>query len=148
MAIAYRYAQDMNKAKDILQNAYIKIYKNLDQFNLKKGSFKSWTARIVVNEALQIKRKRKELELTEDTQFVEAYTYIPAIDKLTVEELTRVIQALPEVHRVILNLFYFEEYTHQEIAETLNIKCSSSRAQLSKARKLLLKKWEEYNLTI
>ncbi len=148
MSVAYRYSIDINEAKDILQNAYIKIFHNLSSFNSDKGKFKTWASKIVVNEALQLKRKKKEFELLQEVEIVEAYTDIPALHKLTIEELSKIINMLPEVHRVILNMYYFEEYTHKEIAEILNIKSSSSRAQLSKARKLLIKKWESYNLAI
>lgn len=148
MSVAYRYMKDIGIAQDVLQNGYIKIFKNLAEFSPSKGLFKNWAARIIVNEALQIKRQRRELEISEDTEIVEAYTHIPALDKMTIEELSRVIDTLPSVHRIILNMYYFEEYTHQEIAAILNIKSSSSRAQLSKARKLLQKKWKAYNQAI
>jgi len=66
---------------------------------------------------------------------------------MTIEELRSLIAKLPEVHRVILNLFYFEDYDHKEIGELLNIAPSSSRSRLTRARKLLETNWNNLNVS-
>lgn len=144
MSIAYRYDSDINTAKDVLQNTFIKIFNNLRKFDSEKGSFDQWSSRILINEILMLKRKNKEFININDG--IEVYTKIDSIDKMTIKELRNVINNLPEVHKVILNLYYFEEYSHKEIASLLGIKESSSRAQLSKSRNLLKTKWNNQNL--
>ena len=144
MSIAYRYDNDINTAKDVLQNTFIKIFNNLSKFDSEKGNFDQWSTRILINEMLMLKRKHKEFININDG--IEIYTKIDSIDKMTIKELRNVINNLPEVHKVILNLYYFEEYSHKEIASLLGIKESSSRAQLSKSRNLLKTKWNNQNL--
>lgn len=146
ISIAYRYDNDINTAKDILQNTFIKIFKNLDSFNSEKGSFEQWITRILINEALMHKRKNKNFISNDSLDVFEKYINIDHLDQITIEELRIIIEKLPEVHRVILNLYYFEEYTHKEIASILGIKESSSRSQLSKSRRILKLKWDKNNL--
>lgn len=146
MSVAFRYDNDINTAKDILQNTFIKIFKNLASFNAAKGNFDQWSTRILINEVLMLKRKSKELLDGDSYESVEKYTNIDLLDKITIEELRKVIEGLPEIHKVILNLYYFEEYSHKEIASLLGIKESSSRSQLSKSRRLLKTKWNNVNL--
>lgn len=59
MSVAYRYCRDINSAKDVVQNAFVKIYDNLHTFDTQKGNINQWTHRIVVNESLQYIRKQK-----------------------------------------------------------------------------------------
>lgn len=147
MSIAYRYCADIDTAKDALQNAFIKIFTKLSTFDAQKGTFQNWCTRIVINEALIIKRKAKTWVALEDVHTSAYDTSTNQIDKMTVKELSILIDQLPELHRVMLNLYYFEEYTHKEIAEILKIKESSSRSQLSKSRKVLLENWHKFNLS-
>lgn len=146
MSIAYRYCQDLATAQDVLQNGFMKIFLNLEKFDHNKGNFEGWMTRIIINEALQLKRKRKELYLEDQVEMAESFTEMNNLDKLTIEELSFVIDRLPEAYKVIINLYYFDEYSHNEIASILDIKASSSRGQLSRARKELNKQWELYNL--
>jgi len=146
MAISFRYSNDINSAKDILQNTFIKIFSNLPKFNSEKGNFEQWSTKILINEMLMLKRKNKEFLNGNIYEGIEKYTEIDLLDKMTIDELKQLINILPEVHKVILNLYYFEEYSHKEIASLLGIKESSSRSQLSKSRSLLKNKWHNQNL--
>lgn len=146
MSIIYRYTKDIKMSEDLLQDSYVKIFRNLKQFDASKGNFESWSSKIAVNTALQYLRKRKDL-------FVES---IPELsfdfetnihDQLTISELKEAIDKLPSVHRVILNLYYYENYNHKEISEILGIKKSTSRSQLARARILLHEKWTNLNTT-
>lgn len=137
-SICLRY-NSREDASDALQNALIKIFKNINQFNSDKGSFKSWASKIVVNENLMIIRKKKQLSESDDV--VEEMHLISnnhnAIDELNAEELVKLVQQLPAGYRTVFNLYVFEEKSHNEIAELLQIKTGTSKSQLSKARKYL-----------
>lgn len=145
MAILYRYTRNVNLSQDLLQETFISIFKYLENFDSKKGSFDNWTARIAVNKFLQLKRKKNEITYPEVIPEISKAGEDELISKLTVQELKAVIEQLPEIHRVILNLVYFEEYSHAEIAEILGIKPSSSRAQLSRAKVSLVSIWSKIN---
>jgi len=148
MSVAIRYDNDINTAKDVLQNTFIKIFNNLKKFDSEKGNFNQWSKRILINEILILKRKNKELLNGNIYLDIKSYTEIDLLDKMTVKELKKVIDKLPYVHKVILNLYYFEDYSHKEIAKILGIKESSSRSQLSVSRKLLRAEWKQQNLII
>lgn len=147
MSVAYRYANGMEEAKDILQNGFIKIFTKLESFDQARGKFESWTTKIVINEALQLKRKRR-IKFEDDIDNVsQQFLDLNVLNVLTVQELREAILKLPEKHRVVLNLFYFEQLEYEEIGELLNLKRSSVRAQLSRSRKLLEKYWVNLNMS-
>lgn len=142
--ICLRYHQSKEDAQDALQNALIKIFTKLEQFDLQKGSFKSWSSKVVVNENLMFLRKNgKSFKIDS----IDEVYFIPdqnesAIDILSAEELTKMIQQLPAGYRAVFNLYVIEGYGHKEIADMLNIGVGTSKSQLSKARRLLQKQLE------
>lgn len=136
------YSKNYEKAKDFLQEAFIKIFQNLDKFDA-KGSLEGWIRRIVVNTAID--HYRKEIRYASETQLSEVVVYADkenlnyALKKLESDEFRSILQALPDGYRVILNLYIVEEYTHREIAALLGISEITSRTQLFKAKASLLK---------
>jgi RNA polymerase sigma-70 factor (ECF subfamily) len=143
MAVCLRYATDKLEAEDMLQEAFIKIFSHIDQFKF-EGSFEGWLRRVVVNTALKMLQKKKLIfyeitEKTETTQYVNSYAY----GHLNAEELMKLINNLPEGYKLIFNLNVIEGYSHDEIAQMLNIKASTSRSQLVKARRMLQEQIKE-----
>ncbi|MCT4589001.1 MAG: RNA polymerase sigma factor [Carboxylicivirga sp.] len=139
--VCRRYASSLDEADDILQEAYVKIFNNLDQ--LKDTSvFESWGKRIVINTAIQFIRKKKadgfqldidniELPLTEEQE----NTAMGIMAETDISDLIKLMDHLPEGYKTILNLYAVEDYSHNEIAEMLNIKEATSRSQYFKAKK-------------
>ncbi len=137
LTVCLRYATDRMEAEDILQDAFIKVYRNISQFKF-EGSFEGWVRRIVVNTALKYcqKKRMKFDEVQPDAPAVSglepsAYTH------LNEAELLKMIHNLPEGYKLVFNLHVIEGYSHEEIAVMLNIKDSTSRSQLVKARRFL-----------
>lgn len=145
MAICRRYASNPDEAKDILQDSYIKIYKHLHKFD-PKTPFEHWAKRIAINTAIDHYRKnlKKTFSTLQDVVVVEEEEQFVSADILQydIEKVLLAIQELPDGYRIILNLFVMENKSHREIAEMLNISESTSRSQLSKARKTLKLKFE------
>jgi len=143
--ICLRYNKSREDSMDILQNALVKIFSKLYQFDEKKGDFKSWSSKIVVNENLMFLRKKKNSIRTEE---ISIHNAIQTQDDerrnqaLSGEELTRMIQTMPEGYKVIFNLYVMDGYTHNEISEIMGISVGTSKSQLSKARKFLQQKLE------
>jgi len=142
--ICLRYQKNKDDALDCLQNGLIKIFSKIDQFDVEKGNFKAWSCKVVVNENLMFLRKKGNSFKVYD---VDEVTFIPnqsetALDILSAEELTKMVQNLPNGYRTVFNLFVIEGFSHQEIAEILDISIGASKSQLFKARKLLQKKLE------
>jgi RNA polymerase sigma factor (sigma-70 family) len=137
LSVCLRYARHHMEAEDILQDAFIKVFDNIDKFQ-HKGSFEGWIRRIVVNTALKnyqkssFKKERIGLETYEDQPLEPA-----ALATLSEQELLKLISNLPDGYRQVFNLYVIEGYSHKEIAEMLSIGESTSRSQLVKARNIL-----------
>ncbi len=137
MSVCLRYTRHRMEAEDILQDAFIKVFDNLDKFQ-HKGSFEGWIRRIVINTALKNYSRKS---FSHEQIGVEYYPDVPVepsvYSDLGEEVLMRLIADLPEGYRVVFNLYAIEGYSHKEIADALGIQESTSRSQLVKARKLL-----------
>lgn len=138
-ATAIRYMGDRDEAKDIVQDAFIRIFKATKNFDPEKGSLKGWMQKICVNVALKKLNKRK-FDTPLDDMLVEPQISAKAIENLEVETVYEVIQQLPEKQRTVFNLHVVEGYAHQEIADLLNIQIGSSRSILSRAKEVLRNK--------
>jgi RNA polymerase sigma-70 factor (ECF subfamily) len=138
MGICLRYTKDYEEAQDVMQDAFIKIFGKLADYE-KKGSLEGWVRRIVVNTALDSYRKNKKHQKNVDVDSVdyllEDKTFI--IEELNADDLLAVIKTIPAGYQMVFNLFAIEGYSHKEIAEQLNITESTSKSQYSRARKLL-----------
>ena len=108
--ICLRYQKSSTFADDALQNGLIQIFKNYHQYDDSKGSFKSWSSKVMVNENLQLIRKNKSLfafdELSNGMEICE--TGEGAIERMSMEELTLIIQKLPDGYRSVFNLYVIE----------------------------------------
>ena len=139
LGVARRYSQSVAEAEDILQDAFVKVFTYLGEFRA-EGSLEGWIRRIVVTTAVnhwqsgQRRRQQSSLEdIVEPTD-----NAADAIDRLSVTEVLTLIEQLPDGCRLVLMLYAIDGHTHSEIAEMLNIQESTSKAQLSKARKQLV----------
>jgi RNA polymerase sigma factor (sigma-70 family) len=135
---AYRIVQNTAEAEDILQESFISVFRNLDNYK-GESSFGSWMKKIVVNQALSQVRKRKaSWEEIDDEQ--QGLATEPAEEEDWMEQVTEVkdaINRLPEGYRVILSLYLLEGYDHTEIAGYLNITESTSKSQYLRAKQKL-----------
>lgn len=142
--ICMRYASNPDEAEDMLSEGFLKIFSNLEQYE-ETGSFEAWMKRVMTNAAIDFQRKYKTLIETVEYESVseidlQRYDVNPALDKISSDELMELIQELPPVSRLVFNLYIFENYTHTEIAEKLNIKEGTSHWHLNFARNTLKKK--------
>lgn len=142
--ISLRYVNKREDAMDVLQNALVKIFMKLDQFDMKLGNFKSWSSKIVVNEAIMFQRKYwNSNEVTGlNLELIDKVESSRAISNLTMEEMTKLIQELPHGYRIVFNLYEIDGFSHKEIAGKLGISEGTSKSQLFKAKSILKKKLE------
>ena len=146
-SVCYRYVPDDNDAKDVLQNSFVKIFTSLPTFEYRdESSFRGWMIKIVVNEALHFLRERKKLLFTElhEANIQQSADEEPASDRISADELHQLISELPDGYRTVINLYSFEGYSHQKIAELLGITVSTSGSQLYYAKRLLSRKIKEF----
>jgi len=146
-----RYCKDKSEAEDIMQEGFIKVFSNLKKFR-GEGSFEGWIKRIMVNTAINhYQRNLKHYfhdQLEEIQEAIGDYNdqdFHPD-ENITRRKLLSLIQELPEGYRFVFNLYVFEDYSHKEIADTLNISVNTSKTQLFKARRWLMKRVENLNI--
>ena len=146
--ICLSYSGDRAEAKDILQDAFIKVFTGLEKFN-EKNSLEGWIRRIVTNTAIDYFRKRKRLvfmdEFPDEPDEEERGSF--SLQELTSDVILHYIKKLPDGARVVFNLFTVEGLKHREIAERLDITEGTSKSQYKRARNLLQKWLYEYELS-
>lgn len=147
-AVCLRYIPKVAQAQDVLQDSFIKIFVNITRFRM-DGSLEGWIRRIVINTALYQLKKTKASIIENHHDETANYDYYNEseniINKISADEITRLIAVLPEGYRAVFNLSVIDGYSHHEIAEMLHITESTSRSQLTKARKMLQSKFKIIN---
>lgn len=146
MAICDRYANKQEDAVEILNDGFLKIFKEIHHYKPAYadvlGSFKGWLRKIMVYTAIDNFRKNHKHQLVTqlDTVVYQVSTMTEdAIDKLSYEEIIRAVQELSPGYRTVFNLFVIEGLSHEEIANHLGVSVGTSKSNLSKARKKLQK---------
>ncbi|WP_038527861.1 RNA polymerase sigma factor [Formosa agariphila] len=149
-SVAKRFISNTAEAEDLVQDAFIKAFSKLHQF---KGdvTFGAWLKRIVVNTCIDaLKSKKHDVDVLEEVHLkvVDADTHDnwTVDDGVTLNDIKRVIETLPEKYKYVVMLFLIEGYDHQEISEILNISEVASRTQLSRGKQKLqeLLKMKDY----
>jgi RNA polymerase sigma factor (sigma-70 family) len=137
MKISLRFSSSRDNASEITNDAFLKIFKKIDSYR-SENEFGAWVRRIVVNTALDYYRKEKkhDAEISIDEAFNEPADE-SVIDKLNAEEIIRLINSLPMIYRYTFTLFEIEGFSHDEIARQLGVTASTSRSNLTRAKKML-----------
>jgi len=136
-AICLRYSRDRPEAQDILQDAFLIIYRDLHQYN-GSGAFEGWLHRVTVRTALQHLRRKNPLRAAEDYDELppDTHNVVPDTER-TCEAILQMVQQLPAGYRTVFNLHCIEHYSYPEIAAELGISESSVRSQYARACKQL-----------
>ncbi|MDW7694804.1 RNA polymerase sigma factor [Flammeovirgaceae bacterium SG7u.111] len=135
--VCMRYAKNSEDADDILQEAFIKIFKNIKTFR-KESSLYYWIKRIVINTALNYQRSKLYLYPMVDVQDLHGLAEKEStLSSFQLKDLLKLLQTLPDGCRVIFNLYAIEGYQHKEIAEMLGISVGTSKSQYARAKSLL-----------
>jgi RNA polymerase sigma-70 factor (ECF subfamily) len=127
------------EAEDVMQDSFVDAFRKLDEYK-GEGSFGGWLRRIVVNNSIDSLKKRKDMVPLENHHFEKADQPETTDEQVEyrVEEIKKAVPMLPAEHRVVLSLFLFEGYDHEEIAQILNISNNASRTRFSRAKGKLL----------
>ena len=137
MGICLRYSKNQDDAKDLLQEGFFKVLVKIKTF---KGQSKleTWMTRVFINLALNSFRKARHkyhhVELHDNIEADETETEVEEADPKRVLDA---VQQLPEIYRIVINLYAIDGLSHKEIAGMLGISEGSSKSRLSRGRKLL-----------
>lgn len=142
---AYRILPNSLEAEDVMQEAFISAFKNIDTYR-EEVSFGAWLKKIVINKSLDV-LKKKDIDTINVDDYDKNLPEVNSDISITnleddVKEIKKALYNLAPGYRVILSLYLFEGYDHEEIAQIQNISASTSRSQYTRAKKKLL---EELN---
>ena len=152
MKICYRYQNHSEEVEEIMNEGFIKLFKNVHQFDENRHAdiliaLKGWFKRILINTCIDHYRKNASYIngqiLTEESEKIADRTET-GLDVLSYKEIIMAIRELSPAYRTVFNLFVIEGMTHEEIGDHLGISIGASKSNLSKARenlrKILIKK--------
>jgi len=154
MAICDRYVNNQDDALEILNDGFLKIFKEIHHYKPAYkdviSSFKGWLRKIMVYTAIDHFRKYQKHQLVaslDDVVYHVPSVSDDAINKLSYDEIIRAVQDISPGYRAVFNLFVIEEFSHEEIAGHLGISVGTSKSNLSKARRQLQKILFKQNIT-
>ena len=141
--VCLRYSGNVEDANDLLQEGFIKIFKNLQKFR-GEGSFEGWIRRIFVNTSIEHFRKKVKLynvtEVQENT--IEDFE-LNVLDSMAEKDIIFLVNELSPGYKAVFNMHVIEGYSHKEIAHILGITEGTSKSQLARAKGVLKKSLEK-----
>jgi RNA polymerase sigma-70 factor (ECF subfamily) len=138
--ICLKYSRNYVEAEDNLQDGFLLIFEKIKQFSF-KGSFEGWIKRLIINYILQQYRTETFLNLVDENIAQDVEIEFDEND-ITMEYLMTLIQELPNRYRLVFNLYVMDGYSHQEIADILEISVGTSKSNLSRGKMILKEKIE------
>ena len=137
--LAFSYVKDVEIAKDMVQNTFIKCYKNLDSFRF-DAQVKTWLYRITINECKDYLKSwnyrmvQVKSFINETTKSILPSTEKAVIDKYSNEEIKDTIFSLPKVYREVVYLYYYDSLSTEEIANVLDLPVNTVKTRLRRAK--------------
>lgn len=139
MGIALRYCLNRDDAMEVVNDGFIKIFNTINYYDVNKP-FKAWLRTIVVNTAIDRRRKELKHQLNmeiDDAPPISANTFI--IEAMHAQDILKLMDSLPGIQRTVFNLYEIDGYSHEEIANMMAIPASTSRVYLTRAKDKLRK---------
>lgn len=129
MYLAYSYTKNMDDAQDMVQDAFLRFMTKAPEFETDEHE-KAWLIRVIINlckNFLTSTYKKTYSELDENISVTDEYS----------TGLTEIVNSLPDKYRTVIHLFYYEGYSHKEIAKILDITETAVATRLMRGRNLL-----------
>jgi RNA polymerase sigma-70 factor (ECF subfamily) len=146
LGVCYRYTKSMEDAEDVLQEGFVRVFKNLQSFK-GEGELGAWIRRIMVNTALSFLKKHEvyRTELAIKEEYLHPISDSNPEINLNSKDLLQLVRQLPAGYQAIFNLYAVEGYNHVEIGKMLGISEGTSRSQYMRARNLLISWLEKFS---
>ncbi len=157
LVVCMRYASCRPEAEDFLHEGFIKLYQKLEKYDY-KGSFEGWVRRIIVNNTIDIIRRKREFVTDNELDYhslkdqdADAFSDLDlSVTQIKAQVAIEAIQELSPAYRAVFNMYVLEGLSHKEISEELGISTGTSKSNLSKAKvklaEILRKKLDEMDL--
>lgn len=137
MSICLRYSKNSDEASEVLNDGFLKVFTKIDKYDSNR-SFKGWVRKIMINTALDNYRHNLKYYHTYNIETGESSPVTENIlSELAYQDIVALVQNLSPGYRTVFNLYVVDGYTHEEIAEILEISIGTSKSNLSKARENL-----------
>jgi RNA polymerase sigma factor (sigma-70 family) len=137
LGIALRYSSSKEEASEVVNDGFMKVFDKLHLYQ-DNSSFKAWLRKIMVNTAIDYYRRNKKYSSMMDIEMAYTESFSPEIfDRLSVEDILKALNQLPDLLKMVFNLYEIEGYSHKEISDQLYIPESSSRTYLARAKQKL-----------
>lgn len=137
MGLSLRYCFTREDAVEVVNDAFIKVFNSINSYANDKP-FKPWLRSIIVNTAIDRRRKELKFQLNTDLENASVINHsATAIESLNAQDILKLMQQLPPVHLTVFNLYEIDGYSHDEIAVMMGLSASSSRVYLSRAKETL-----------
>ena len=134
MSVAIRYINDEGEAEMIVNDGFLKVFNNLQKFDLEKP-FKPWFRQIIVNTSIDYLKRQKRLMMKSNLSEAENTADRENIlSNISYKELLTMVHTLSAAYRTVFNMYVIDGFKHEEIANTLGISIGTSKSNLSKAR--------------
>lgn len=145
-SLCYQFTRDKNDAEDQLQDIFMRVLEKVNSFE-EKSAFSTWMTRLAVNHLINFQNRRKDTLADEFIDEVHRSLQTRESPELSIS-LQQAIFSLPDGYRQIVILHDQLGLHHDEIAQLLEIKPSSSRSQLCRARLLLREALRDYSTEV
>lgn len=148
MSICIRYSRNEDDAIEILNDSFMKVFKNVKKYN-DQQPFKPWFRRILINTSINHIKKNEKFKRQES---MENHNNIVSADdilsRINYQEMIQMVQSLSTAYRTVFNMYVIDGFKHEEIAKTLGISVGTSKSNLSKAkaklREIILRNLNRY----
>lgn len=133
-AAAFNVCKNAQDAEDVVQDTFIQYYISNKEFDSEQH-IRAWLIRVAINKAKNVNRtfwRQNKLSLED---YMESLTFETPED----EHLFETVMSLPEKYRIVIHLFYYEDYSVSEIADILKLSQSNVKVRLSRGREMLRK---------
>ncbi len=140
--VCIRYCDNRQLAEEVLQEGFLKVFKNLHQLKDHR-KLRAWIKKIMVNSSLMKIRKKEKLVFYDDESLLDMQKQEAFEDdsfEFTKKDLVQAINEMPKGYNIIFNLYAVDDFSHKQIATMLNISENTSKSQLSRARNYLKSK--------
>ena len=134
MSISIRYIKDQQLAEQAVNDSYMKVFKNIKQFDYDRP-FKPWFRQILVNTSIDHLNKKNKLKMnTEISNANQIPDREDVLSSISYKELITLVHSLSDAYRTIFNMYVIDGFKHKEIANKLGISVGTSKSNLNKAR--------------
>jgi RNA polymerase sigma factor (sigma-70 family) len=152
--VVYRYIKERSTSNDVVNDAFIKIFKKIGDFNFDgpveelPRVFKGWIGRIAANAAIDSLRAKKVMLYVDDIgDEIAMNIAVESPDNLSYNDILRLLDKLPPIQQTIFNMHQVEGFSHEEIAQKFDIPASTSRVYLTRARVKLVELYQKSMMT-